>query len=261
MLNAWKWLAAALLLALPISAVADPGEDAASPWVHNAQGELRLVSAVTGVGQGERVQVGLQFHNQPGWKIYWRSPGDAGLPPSIDWSGSQNVADAAIAWPAPHRFSYAGLETMGYENEIVLPISVRLSQPGRAADLLAKVDYLICSEVCVPRHADLALSIGIGPASASTNAHLIGRFLARVPGPGAMQGMTLAFGRRTLRPTRLKWWSMPIHRSPAPTFSSSAPTACNSARRMSGSKQRGGTRFSHSMPSPAQVRARCPRRQ
>lgn len=197
MLSVWKWLAAALLLTLPMSAAADPDGEAASPWVRNAQGELRLVSAVTGVGKSDRVQIGLQFHNQPGWKIYWRSPGDAGLPPSIDWSGSQNLADAAIAWPAPHRFSYAGLETMGYEDEIVLPISLRLSEPGRALDLRAKVDYLICSEVCVPRQADLALDIGAGPAAASANAHLIGRFLARVPGPGAMQGLSLVSATAT----------------------------------------------------------------
>lgn len=192
MLKVWIWLSAALFLALPVSgAVAADDDEMASPWVRNAQGEVRLVSAVTGVGQGDHVQIGLEFHNRPGWKIYWRSPGDAGLPPSIDWSGSDNLAGATIAWPAPHRFSYAGLETMGYEDEIVLPVSLRLNSPGRAVALRAKVDYLICSEVCVPRQADLALAIGVGPAAASASAHLIGRFLARVPGPGAMQGMTL----------------------------------------------------------------------
>jgi suppressor for copper-sensitivity B len=84
---------------------------------------------------------------------------------------------------------------VGYEDQIVLPITARLRQPGQAVALVAKVDYLICAEICVPRHADLALTIGLGPAAPSAQAHLIGRFLARVPGPGALQGMTLVSAR------------------------------------------------------------------
>ncbi len=166
-------------------------EAAASPWVRNSQGEVRLISAVTGVGTADRVQLGLEFRNKPDWKIYWRSPGDAGLPPSIDWTGSANLAGADIAWPVPHRFSYSGLETAGYEDQVVLPIAARLSDPGQPAMLRAKVSYLICAEICVPREADLALDLGAGPAEVSPHAHLIGRFLARVPGPGALEGLAL----------------------------------------------------------------------
>jgi suppressor for copper-sensitivity B len=181
--------AAAVALAWSAAAVADDG--AASAWISNAQSELRLVSAVTAVGDARDIQVGLQFHLKPGWKIYWRSPGDAGLPPTIDWKGSDNLAGVDIAWPAPHRFSYSGLETVGYEDEVVLPIAAHPASPGQPLGLRAKVDYLVCAEICVPRHADLALTIPAGPAAASDEAHLVGRFLARVPGPPALQGFTL----------------------------------------------------------------------
>src|SRR5262249_55056917 len=127
----------------------------------------------------------------PDWKIYWRSPGDAGLPPTIDWTGSTNLAGADIVWPAPHRFSYSGLETAGYKDEILLPITAHLAQPDHPATLPARVDSLICSEICVPRQAVLDLDIGAGPAEPSSFARLIGRYLARVPGPGALQGMAL----------------------------------------------------------------------
>ncbi|HEY1722759.1 MAG TPA: protein-disulfide reductase DsbD domain-containing protein [Magnetospirillaceae bacterium] len=147
------------------------------------------------------MQLGLQFQNKPGWKIYWRSPGDAGLPPQIDWGASSNLAGADIAWPAPHRFSYTGLETIGYEDEIVLPIAARLTKPGEPLALSAKLDYLICAEICVPRHADLALTLGNGPADPTPFAHLISRFLARVPGPGALQGMALLSANATTADT------------------------------------------------------------
>ena len=189
MMSMKPWLAAATLLLVGSSAWAQ--DSASSPWTSNAQSEVRLVSAVSGVGDAASIQLGLQFKIKPDWKIYWRSPGDAGLPPSVDWTGSTNLAGADFAWPAPHRFSYGGLETVGYEGEVVLPIQVRLVAPAQPLVLHGKLDYLICAEICVPRHADLALTLPAGPAAASDNAHLIGRYLARVPGPGALQGLTL----------------------------------------------------------------------
>ena len=67
--------------------------------------------------------LGLHITLPKGWKTYWRSPGDAGLPARIDWSGSSNLADAEIRWPIPERFSLFGLETFGFEREVVLPIA------------------------------------------------------------------------------------------------------------------------------------------
>lgn len=166
-------------------------EHAASPWSQNDQGAVRLISAVSATGDSGRVQLGLEFHLKPGWKIYWRSPGDAGFPPSVDWKGSDNLADAMMSWPAPHRFSVSGLETMGYKDEVVLPIVLRLSDPAQPLSLKAAVDYLTCDVLCVPGHADLSLDLPAGAADASAEAHLIGRFLSQVPSDGALQGLSL----------------------------------------------------------------------
>src|SRR5579859_1448374 len=184
-----KWLAA-LLIGL-ISAQAAMAEPAASNWVTTEQGRIRLVSAVTAVGDAGSVQLGLEFELQPDWKIYWRSPGDAGYPPSVDWKGSDNLADTVISWPAPHRFSISGLETMGYKNHVVLPIVARLNDANQPLILKASVDYLTCAVVCVPQHADLSLALPSGPSAATSHAHDIGRFLAAVPGDGPRVGMSL----------------------------------------------------------------------
>ena len=81
------------------------------------------------------MQLGLEFRLAPHWKIYWRSPGDAGYPPRLDWAGSTNLAGATMAWPAPQRFSVLGLDTVGYTDAVVFPITAQLAQSGQAAHL------------------------------------------------------------------------------------------------------------------------------
>ena len=130
----------------------------------------------------------------PGWHIYWRSPGDAGYPPHLDWTGSANLAHADILWPAPQRFSVLGLETMGYSDAVVLPIAVRVVDPAKPLELTAHLDYLTCSEICVPYQAvlHLAMPAGAPPADAAGYAALIDQYVAQVPGDGSKVGLKLA---------------------------------------------------------------------
>src|SRR5579863_2583529 len=114
-----------LLVAVAGPHPAARAEAGASDWFQTQQGRVRLVAAEPSVPAGDRVQLGLQFELAPHWKIYWRSPGDAGFPPQVDFAGSDNLAGATIEWPMPRRFSVLGLETMGYEDAVVLPIVVR----------------------------------------------------------------------------------------------------------------------------------------
>lgn len=166
-------------------------DSAASPWATNDQGQVRLVSAVSGVGNATEVQLGLHFQLKPDWKISWRSPGDAGYPPSAEWRGSSNLAEARLSWPTPHRFQVLGLQTVGYKDEVVLPVVARPAEPGRPLDLRVAVDYLACATICVPQRVDLALTLPAGPAEPTPHAHDINRFLAAVPGDGARHGLTL----------------------------------------------------------------------
>jgi len=181
-------------LALWAMDVASPSAAGAaeSAWAENDYGAVRLIAATESVGQAETIQVGLQFRIAPGWKIYWRSPGDAGYPPRLDWAGSTNMASATMSWPAPERFEVLGFQTLGYHDAVVLPISVQTDQPGASVGLRAAIDYLTCSEICVPVTANIALDVPAGPAAPSEHAHLIGRYVSQIPGPPAMAG--LAFG-------------------------------------------------------------------
>ena len=121
----------------------------ASPWAETEQTALRLVSASQAVGEGGTVHLGLHFRLKEGWKVYWRSPGDAGFPPRADWSGSENLATANIAWPVPERFSILGFESLGYTGEVVLPVTAEVREPGSPLSLRGRVDYLACSDICI----------------------------------------------------------------------------------------------------------------
>ncbi len=187
-------LAAALAVFTPstMGSTASAVSPTASAWERTDQTAVRLVSAVSGVGQAETVALGLHFTMQPGWKVYWRSPGSGGLPPAIDWSGSGNAGEARVAWPAPKRFDVLGIESFGYSDEVVFPIQLRLERPGEPARLSAAVDYLTCREICIPYQATLRLDLPAGPAAPSPEAEIVARYLERVPGDGAADRLRIA---------------------------------------------------------------------
>ncbi len=154
---------------------------AAGPWWSTDHGAVRLIAESNAVGSGTKLRLGLHFKMKPGWKIYWRSPGDAGFPPRPSWKGSQNLADIKLDWPAPTRFSVLGLETLGYKKEVVLPLTVQPFEPGKAVNIKATVPYLTCEEICVPYEAKLTLALPSGPESSSAEGFLINKFISAVP--------------------------------------------------------------------------------
>ena len=200
-----RQLLCGLALLASLAAIAGPAaaDEAVSPWFTTDQGRVRLIAAEPAVDGADSVRLGLQFELASHWKIYWRSPGDAGYPPHVDWKGSQNLADASLAWPAPRRFSVLGLETVGYEGEVVLPIKARLEHPGEALHAVATLQYLTCEQICVPYDTTLTLDLPAGASSANATgfADLIDRYQAKVPGDGTasdihLQGMTIGTGSK-----------------------------------------------------------------
>ena len=170
------------------ASVVEPG---ASQPALTDQTEVRLISAAAAAGDARTVQLGLDFKLQPGWKIYWRSPGAAGFPPHVEWDGSQNLAHAEILWPAPERFSVLGLDTLGYHDRVVFPIHAELTRVGEPVSLKAKVDYLTCREICIPYTAELALDLPAGPAAPTAFTHLIDRFENEVPRGDRAVGLSI----------------------------------------------------------------------
>ena len=164
-----------------------------SDWAQNDFGKARLIAASSFVDESGAVRLGLHVIPKPGWKLYWRSPGDAGYPPKIDWSGSDNLANVRMFWPAPHRFSTGGLDTIGYEGELVLPILAHVQSPNEPLVLNAAIDYLTCDDLlCAPVSVQLKLMLNAESPASSAHAALIDRFMDLVPKTPEATGFALS---------------------------------------------------------------------
>lgn len=98
----------------------------------------------------------IQLTLAPGWKTYWRAPGDAGIPPAFDWSRSDNLGSVTIHWPRPEVFNINGMTTIGYADQVILPVELRPRDPSRPMTVSADIDLGVCRDICVP--ATLRLS-------------------------------------------------------------------------------------------------------
>ncbi|NIZ12454.1 protein-disulfide reductase DsbD domain-containing protein [Phaeobacter sp. HF9A] len=92
----------------------------------------------------------LHLRLEPGWKTYWRAPGDAGIPPRFDWRGSRNVADLRIIWPTPEVFQTSGFRTIGYHDELILPIEITPRTRGAPIRLKGEMELGLCKDICIP---------------------------------------------------------------------------------------------------------------
>jgi DsbC/DsbD-like thiol-disulfide interchange protein len=143
------------------TAVDDAAAADASPWDNDLRSAVRLIAARARLDHGTvSFRAGIQIKMQPGWKTYWRYPGDSGVPPAFDFSASDNIEMATVLYPAPVRFDDgAGGTAIGYKDEVVLPVRFVVKDPAKPATLRLKFDYAVCEKLCVPAKADLTLAL------------------------------------------------------------------------------------------------------
>lgn len=118
---------------------------------------------------GSRI-VALAFELEPGWKTYWRTPGEAGIAPVFDWTGSRNIVRADILWPVPTIMESFGLRVLGFADRLVLPVRLTLADPAAPADIALRVDYGVCSDVCVRESGTIAAAVDAAPAGGAGEA-------------------------------------------------------------------------------------------
>ena len=183
----------AAALAIAAAALGIPAAQAAPSASATSENiAVTLFSAVNGTGDLKTLPAGLDIKLDGEWKTYWRSPGDAGLPPTLDWTGSTNLASATLLYPAPQRVAVLGIQTFGYKHQVVFPIDLTPKDPGKPIDLKLKLDILICAEQCVPKSFDLALGIPAGAATPDAGAQALAQARAKVPSDSRTSGITVA---------------------------------------------------------------------
>ena len=150
----------------------------ASPWQRDAHSAVRLLA---GSRSGTVLLGGVAIQLQPGWKTYWRTPGDSGVPPRFDFSKSDNVEAVTVLWPAPKKFDDgAGGIALGYKQQVVLPLRIVAKNADKPVTLRANVSYAVCDKICIPVEANAELAFA---SVASTEDGNLSDALNTVPKP------------------------------------------------------------------------------
>jgi DsbC/DsbD-like thiol-disulfide interchange protein len=133
----------------------------ASDWDAQTHTAVRLIAgSIIKTPDAAYLRAGVEIKLDPGWRTYWRDPGDSGVPPTLDFSGSDNVKSVTVMWPAPERFpDGAGGNSIGYLDHVVLPLRIAPADSAKHASLQLKLGYDICGNMCVPVEANLNLPL------------------------------------------------------------------------------------------------------
>jgi DsbC/DsbD-like thiol-disulfide interchange protein len=119
---------------------------------------VRLEAVEVPPDSGDR-KVALEIKLAPGYKTYWRTPGDSGVPPTFDWSKSENLASVTVRWPAPKRFSDGEGYANGYSNRVLFPLNVVARDKDSPLLLALKLDYAVCKDICIPASTEATLRL------------------------------------------------------------------------------------------------------
>jgi DsbC/DsbD-like thiol-disulfide interchange protein len=171
----------ALLAALTSFSPMEARAQDASPWQKGTHAAVRLLA---GSRSGPVLLGGVAVQLDPGWKTYWRTPGDSGVPPRFDFSKSDNVEAVTVLWPAPTKFDDGGGGfSLGYHDQVVLPLRIVPKVNDKPVTLRANINYAVCEKICIPVEASTELTFA---SVASTEDSVLFAALDTVPKPASV---------------------------------------------------------------------------
>jgi DsbC/DsbD-like thiol-disulfide interchange protein len=192
-------LGAAIAACGVVTMLAGPAYAAdASPWTEDTHSAFRLIAGANKPGAAT-LRAGIEIKLQPGWKTYWRYPGDSGVPPRFDFSRSENLAAAKVLYPAPHLYTDEAGNSVGYKGGVTFPLRVTPKQPDKPVKLRVTLDYAICEKLCVPAQGSAELALAPG---ASAQDATLAAAEARVPKPVSAEqaGLTVRRANDAAKP-------------------------------------------------------------
>lgn len=131
----------------------------------------------------------LRFDLAPGWKTYWREPGSNGIAPTFNWTGSENLAQVGILWPTPKVYQAYGTRTIGYKDQLILPIVLRPDNPSKPISVQLQMDFGVCEDVCVAARSSVSGMLDLDQVE---NRSSISNALAQRPTSGQNAGLISA---------------------------------------------------------------------
>jgi thiol:disulfide interchange protein DsbD len=138
------------------------------PVVETGHARSRLIAEKTAAVPGETLWLALAQELDEGWHVYWKNPGDSGLPLVLDWTLPEGFEAGEIGYPLPHRLPLGPLTNFGHEGTplFIVPIEVPSDAPlGESVTFDVSAQWLICLDVCIPESADLSLAMPVAASA------------------------------------------------------------------------------------------------
>ena len=146
-----------------------------------------LVSLAPTIAPGGTLQVGLVLTLEEHWHVYWINAGDSGEPPKITWTLPPGITAGPMQFPIPTRLPLGPLMDFGYENSVAFPVQLTAAKDLKPGPIRidAKVNWLVCREVCIPGKAHLGLNLTVAPGATSPAQPVgaLGEALSLIPKP------------------------------------------------------------------------------
>lgn len=160
-------------IAVPAGALAER-----SDWIEADEAKLRIMLVAA---DGGEIDGGIEIVLEPGWYTYWANPGEVGVPPVFDFSGSENVANVEILYPAPIRYDDGVSVSLIYRDEVVFPLSVTPRETDKPVTLRLDAKFGVCSSICIPTGAKSDVTLAPGAAADPLSLARLTEFARRVP--------------------------------------------------------------------------------
>lgn len=165
------------IISIALSALCSPAVwSASTPFLRQEHVQVRLISDVDIAVAGDSFKIGLELRPDSEWHVYWRNPGDSGMPVSVSWELPEGLSASEIRWPFPHKIPYGDLINYGYEGAVVLPTVMSVDKANiketsdseaagsktRELSIAGNASWLVCKDICIPGNAELRLKIPLG---------------------------------------------------------------------------------------------------
>jgi len=142
-----------------------------------------IIPQKTVISSNSQITIATEITLEPDWHVYWKNPGDSGLPVSINWKAPEGFKFSEIKWATPDKISYDILVNYGYYNKVVLLQTLEIPQisVNEPIILTANISMLVCNEICIPENAEISLELNKPNAPNIDNSAYINQAKSNLP--------------------------------------------------------------------------------
>lgn len=145
----------------------------------------KLISDVISVQPGDSFRLGALIEIDPGWHVYWKNPGDSGLPTKLEFEIPRSFDQTNIFWPIPSSFkSPQGGVDYGYEDSVLLWTNIEVPEDTKLSSnpkIQAELSWISCKEICIPGKSNLSYDLKLSKKTKQNNSNLFSKWKKLLP--------------------------------------------------------------------------------